>query len=883
MAEKSFIALVSKNSSFGTKIFPATCPKGTKALNAVCYWCPDQVLKGTAVDATTYARVHLAGSERASFYGTSRANQNYTGDVSACTEYRPFAKLEGTTVTGYTDPLGDVNLETLTGTAFYRDDASKTLLAVVEPVTGYTHSVKRGTDGANISGSGGEGVTQSGLRYWVEGKRTYSAPEVQGHYFKAWEVEDGEAEETPDGRLVVDCSGGELTAVAVYAPNPTLSYDAAGGSPVPESVTVFGEVTLAAAPAKEGYSFAGWKIGEKLCQPGEVYDLRESATAVAQWRGRKRPAVGVEIAPEVQNVALPPSVSVSIADDGDDYTEGRRVTARADEFAYDDDGRRCARFVLWEAEGVALGDDAQDLEVVFVMPDADVTLTARYAPAECVPSVRVDEASKGRVEVSILESGSLRYGDTATFKAEMSPDSGEGYSFAGWHNAAGVLVSKDRTYSVMLREDLSLTAKVAAKVELRWGVTDSSAKVVETGSHGALVLGAESANASVSGHFPLGDEVPVGFVLAEGDEGAVNGWSEGGTYMPVETVPRDDGQALLRVTKPVTLYAVYVETREKYYVSLHAYDENGNIAPSLGDFSMVSASGGKVAEMGQPEWEAASRTTSRGAGRFYEVDGPQTVRVRVYQTGQIPFSGHEWRSYAASSDGGGSQTQGAAAELLHAIGGLNRTSYLKATFSVRKSVRVTLRHEERTPGVIARGSFELEGARDVATGADGYDASGEYDVGGAVSATAHPANGWKFKEWRSADGFVSAAARYEFSAPAADSALVAVFEPDEVGILEWEGSDENFEAEWTSRVYVTPRPFDPVAARVDATGYPVSLSVGTCSSPDAAPTRDHSISVADQRGRRLPRMRPERFVRIAVASAHEVDAVIVGTNMAEVN
>ena len=111
-------------------------------------------------------------------------------------------------------------------------------------------------------------------------------------------------------------------------------------------------------------------------------------------------------------------------------------------------------------------------------------------------------------------------------------------------------------------------------------------------------------------------------------------------------------------------------------------------------------------------------------------------------------------------------------------------------------------------------------------------------------------------------------------------------------IFLWGGSGEPKKLTWTSKVYVTPRPFDPVAARVDAAGYPVDLTVRTYSSPDNAnplPVRDHALTsqnplaVQSQDGRRLPRMRPERYLRVSVESYHEVDAVVVGTNMAEMN
>ena len=164
--------------------------------------------------------------------------------------------------------------------------------------------------------------------------------------------------------------------------------------------------------------------------------------------------------------------------------------------------------------------------------------------------------------------------------------------------------------------------------------------------------------------------------------------------------------------------------------------------------------------------------------------------------------------------------------------------------------------------------------------------------GNTVTVNAVPLNGYRFDGWYVGEQRIDGAGSSYTFVPTANIALQARFTDDVAAIFLWEGSDDPKRMTWTSKVYVTSRPFDPVAARVDAAGYPVDLTVRTYSSPDKAnplPVCDHALTsqnplaVQSQDGRRLPRMRPERYLRVSVESYHEVDAIVVGTNMAEVN
>lgn len=200
--------------------------------------------------------------------------------------------------------------------------------------------------------------------------------------------------------------------------------------------------------------------------------------------------------------------------------------------------------------------------------------------------------------------------------------------------------------------------------------------------------------------------------------------------------------------------------------------------------------------------------------------------------------------------------------------------------------------------VVAQGNGKVDilGGSNHGAAEDGANAHATFDIGDDVTLVAEFSSEYVFVGWYAGGVLVSEQPvhAFKFGADGSHSYTnyTARFGVSDNAIYEWEGSDENKEIEWTSKVYTAPKPFDPVAARVDAAGYPVDLTVRTYSSPDVAdalPVRDHELTAANpvavqsQDGRRLPRMRPERYVRFTVKSTHEIDTVVIGTNMAEVN
>lgn len=104
----------------------------------------------------------------------------------------------------------------------------------------------------------------------------------------------------------------------------TLTYDANGGdsTPVPQSADAGTAITLAAAIARGGYNFAGWRINGTTYAAGATYTLSADVTAVAQWS--QVPVYEISFAKgrsdvtgaDVPTIAVSQGMSVTLPDAG---------------------------------------------------------------------------------------------------------------------------------------------------------------------------------------------------------------------------------------------------------------------------------------------------------------------------------------------------------------------------------------------------------------------------------------------------------------------------------------------------------------------------------------------------------------------------------------
>ena len=558
--------------------------------------------------------------------------------------------------------------------------------------------------------------------------------------------------------------------------------------------------------------------------------------------------------------------------------------------------------IMFKRWGVVDGDgnpvqveDATANPLTFALPASDVTATAVYAPKAVEITVSEDldsvDAISG-VTLTVWRDGSqvisgYQYGDEARFSATLA----EGYGFGGWYDATtGSLVSAQNPLVVpSVTDDIRLKAKASASVTVKWGKLVGGAVVDDSDNHGTVSLGGQSYSTGVATKsVPLGETVTVGCAI-EGDEtGAFGGWwiHEGNAYTMLDIEQNGIYTVPGSADAQITLWALYQESAPKYYVAIYAKDEDDDeYAPALGDFAL---SGEGVEELEKSAWQTATGRTAASNGRFYEVTGVRKVSLSVFQRDAKKFSGITWNSYQQS---GGMQMLDVEDEAPVAILSKVITEDCYAIVNFSNNTEATITVQLASDEASSMGRVDLSGAISREVNPSGWPVIGTYDRGTTATILAMPSIGYKFKEWRIGGNPVpNAGAQYSFEVEVS-ATYTAVFEADTVGICEWEGSSENKTLEWRSKVYTMPRPFDPVACRVDAAAYPVTLNVETTSKPDTMPVRDHErtlvhdlgIPLVGQDGRRLPRMRPERFLQVAVTSRHEVDAVVVGTNMAEVN
>lgn len=591
-----------------------------------------------------------------------------------------------------------------------------------------------------------------------------------------------------------------------------------------------------------------------------------------------------------------PSVTASPAS----ATAGTTVTLSAQT-----DGLATCQFFGWSAtyveDGVTkslpvtAGTDAGT--ATFTMPDAEVAATAAYSPKIFTLNATTGSGGTGTsVEVYDADgeawvappNDGVPYGSKVRFGAIPSA----GYGFSAWYDGDTPLptTSVDSgTYMYVVNSvdrNLDLVAKF--KCDITIGASTGS------GYSGYVVVNGEPKSASsVTIPCEVGSVVQIAAVATEG---FFTGWVEvsgsGGSQTTTPVSLAQDDSIIVSVAKHYV--ATFSASETDYYVGVKSRNDDAGEDDTTGSCGYIALSGGNVTEVGPSDVETLVENETLSSDfssclKVYKVTGVSPVVFSAMQTGSVPYRGIAWSDQVVQ---GGASLMGAGASnvalsVVVASGSRSFNSNVIGTvhWGTASTATVTVRTDDP-----AKGSVSLIGGG--GTAVDGTSASAEFEDGAIVTVVAAAANGYVFDGWYVGDSKIAnAGAEYSFAIGSADVSIVAKFVADTDAIFEWEGGTGNKRMTWASKVYTLPRPFDPVAARVDATGYgenDVKLSVGTYSSPNApapeSPTsRDHEIPVESQDGRRLPRMRPERFMRVKVESDVEIDAIVVGTNMAEVN
>ena len=113
---------------------------------------------------------------------------------------------------------------------------------------------------------------------------TLEAPTKEGHLFKGWKDEKGNSYPAgEDGKVKITVTGA-MTLTAVWeARTFTVTYVLLNGETRTETVAYGQNVTLGEEP-RTGYTFVGWKDGEKMYHAGETITVTGDMTLTAEWK-----------------------------------------------------------------------------------------------------------------------------------------------------------------------------------------------------------------------------------------------------------------------------------------------------------------------------------------------------------------------------------------------------------------------------------------------------------------------------------------------------------------------------------------------------------------------------------------------------------------------
>ncbi len=115
---------------------------------------------------------------------------------------------------------------------------------------------------------------------------TLEAPTKEGHLFKGWKDEKGNSYPAgEDGKVKITVTG-DMTLTAVWEVRSfTVTYVLLDGKTRAEKAAYGQNVTLGEEP-RTGYTFVGWKDGEKVYHAGETITVTEDKTLTAVWDAR---------------------------------------------------------------------------------------------------------------------------------------------------------------------------------------------------------------------------------------------------------------------------------------------------------------------------------------------------------------------------------------------------------------------------------------------------------------------------------------------------------------------------------------------------------------------------------------------------------------------
>lgn len=511
-------------------------------------------------------------------------------------------------------------------------------------------------------------------------------------------------------------------------------------------------------------------------------------------------------------------------------------------------------------------DDDVRVDLVFERQKFDVSVGVDAASA----SVGVATVESTAANASASGIPSVEYGSGVTFRASLREGvSASDYRFEGWY-ADGVRIGTEAVLSHTVTEAVSVVAKFAARIRLGLVFSDNRSDTTDPiAESAALAVNGETAfGGAYDGFTVLGGSLT--WSVTPGSMGATfSVWSFNAWYATDDTAfaaPLEYGRSgSLDVSESVNMVArlTAVKISSTLVVKVHVNDPATDVAPDLKN----------------PVISSSMAATVRDGGYAFTIDGSGYLTVTAKPSVTVVGKAYAFNGFATGVPGSAGYRM-LSVNVSYTLFLNKPTRTVWALYGEPQNVTVTLAYGgggNRTMGVLS-----IDGETNEESG--GATVAKTVRQGETVSIAATARNGYRFVGWYfggstsgEPDGLKSQTTVYVTG----EMTVLALFVRDARAVYEWEGSGVNKMMEWKSKVYVSPRPFNPSALRVDTEGYPVGeMRIGMFSSPDGDETAVSSVTnVASQDVRRLPKRRPERYLQVTVKNDHEVDRILIGTSM----
>ena len=282
------------------------------------------------------------------------------------------------------------------------------------------------------------GVGGSGSQTVQKGKTvTLEAPTKEGHLFTGWKDEKGNSYPAgADGKVNITVNE-DMKLTAVWeARTFTVTYVLLDGKTRTETVAYGQKLTLGEEP-RTGYTFVGWKDGEKMYHAGETITVTEDKTLTAVWDTRSF---------TVTYVLLNGKTRTETAAYGQNVTLG-------------EEPRTGYTFVGWK-DGEKMYHAGETITVT-----EDKTLTAVWD-------------TRSFTVTYVLLNGKTRT-ETAAYgqKLTLGEEPRTGYTFVGWKDGEKMYHAGE---TITVTEDMTLTAE--------WEKLPSAENLPKTGDESPVLL-----------------------------------------------------------------------------------------------------------------------------------------------------------------------------------------------------------------------------------------------------------------------------------------------------------------------------------------------------------------------------------------------------------